>query len=296
MSDESYRKELAFTSTKPYRLFSEFSDACTTYRYIGVCQGVAGAGKTRSALEYARWKLVKPLLPQQLFTLAGKSHSDGNFPHRPFASLVSPTFREILPCHTVYYTAPVSATASRIEREVTALCAALSYLVEAAEEALRGKDDFLMAYRLPERTKLLIVDEANRLTKMAAMEQLRDLYDRGNFGLILMGMPGLEKSLARYPQLYSRIGFVHQFHVLSDEEMRWLLEQHLDDLGMPMRADDFTDQEAVSAVIRITSGNFRILHRLLTQIERILKVNETKLVTKEVVEAARQNLVLGEDE
>jgi hypothetical protein len=78
--------------------------------------------------------------------------------------------------------------------------------------------------------------------------------------------------------------------------MRWLLEQHLDDLGVPIRADDFTDQEAISAVIRITSGNFRILHRLLTQIERILKVNETKLVTKEVVEAARENLVLGTDD
>jgi len=62
------------------------------------------------------------------------------------------------------------------------------------------------------------------------------------------------------------------------------------------RVCDGSDQEAISAVIRITTGNFRILHRLLTQIERILKVNETKLVTKEVVEAARQNLVLGEDE
>jgi DNA transposition AAA+ family ATPase len=294
MSDNM--KELAFASTKPYRLFSEFCDACVTYGYISVCHGVAGAGKTRSALEYTSWKLIKPLLPEQLFTLAGKSYSDGNFPHRPFASLVSPTFREVLPCRSVYYTAPVSATAPRIEREVTALCAAFSYLVEAAEQASRGKDDFLMAYRLPERTKLLLVDEANRLNRMAPIEQLRDLYDKGNFGLILIGMPGLERSLARYPQLYSRIGFVHQFHVLSDEEMRWLLEQHLDDLGVPMRADDFTDQEAISAVIRIRTGNFRILHRLLTQIERILKVNETKLVTKEVVEAARQNLVLGEDE
>ncbi len=85
-----------------------------------------------------------------------------------------------MPCRTVYDTAPVAATVSRIEREVMALSASLSYLVEA-ESASRGKDDILMAYRLPKRTELVIVDEADRL-KMAGLEQLRDLYDRGNFG------------------------------------------------------------------------------------------------------------------
>ncbi|WP_207229551.1 hypothetical protein [Ktedonosporobacter rubrisoli] len=83
----------------------------------------------------------------------------------------------VLSCCTVYYTAPVAATPSRSEHEVIALSATLPYLVEAAEQISCGKDDFLLAYRLPKRTELVIVDEAQRL-KMAALEQIRDPNDR----------------------------------------------------------------------------------------------------------------------
>jgi tetratricopeptide (TPR) repeat protein len=112
MSEQHPKKELGFTTTKPYNQFGEFCDSCLRYRYIGVCHGVPGAGKTRSALQYSSWSRIKPLLPEQLFTLAGRSYLDGNFPHKPFASLVAPSFQEIVPCQSVYYTAPVSATAS----------------------------------------------------------------------------------------------------------------------------------------------------------------------------------------
>ena len=99
--------------------------------------------------------------------------------------------------------------------------------------------------------------------------------------------------LARYAQLYSRVGFVHHYRALSADEMQFLLAQKWAQLGVPFAPDQFTDTEAVAAVIRITAGNFRLIQRLFTQIERILEVNGLRTITKEVVEAAREHLEIG---
>jgi DNA transposition AAA+ family ATPase len=261
-----------FLVTKEYRRFEEFCHACHRDRYIGLCYGPPGVGKTLSARQYARWDVLEPYL--DAWSNAERVRQG------PYGQLAA--------CHTVLYTPTVTATARSLEREIAGLVMQMNCVVDHARAAQATPDS--TGEREP--CTLLIVDEADRL-KMQGLEQLRDFYDRGAVGLVLIGMPGLEKRLARYPQLYSRVGFAHAFRPLSEEEMAFILRHHWAALGRQLDPTQFTDQEAVAAIIRITAGNFRLLNRLVAQIRRITALNSLQTITREVVEVARECLVIG---
>jgi DNA transposition AAA+ family ATPase len=146
---------------------------------------------------------------------------------------------------------------------------------------------------LGDPVQLLLVDEADRLTTVS-LEQLRDLFDRGDFAVLVIGMPGLERRIARYAQFYSRVGFVHEFRPLSAAEVRRLLQEHWTSTGVALPEEATLEEEVITAIIRVTGGNFRLLHRLLAQVQRILETNELAQVTCAVVEAARESLVIGQ--
>ena len=106
-------------------------------------------------------------------------------------------------------------------------------------------------------------------------------------------MSGLEKRLVRYPQFYSRVGFVHEFRALSVAEVRLLLEQHWKPTEVCQSLEGITNEEVLVAIVRITGGNFRLLHRLLSQIARVMELNALSGVTSQVVDAARESLIIG---
>ncbi len=135
-------------------------------------------------------------------------------------------------------------------------------------------------------TTLTLIDEADRLG-MNSLEQVRSIFDTSKIGIVLIGMPGIEKRMSRFPHFYSRIGFVHEFRPLAADEVHrplrggWLPPE----VALPVAP--FTP-EFLAAIIRMTGGNFRLLNRLLTQIERVVRINQAQNVPLDIVDAARE--------
>lgn len=146
--------------------------------------------------------------------------------------------------------------------------------------------------RLNKYIDMIIIDESERLNA-TALEMMRDRYDRTNIALMLIGMPGIERKFSRFPQLYSRVGFAHEYRPLAEEELVFVLRRWWRKLGQELNTEDFTDTQAVAAIARVTRGNFRLVDRLFTQMERVMKINELTTITDDVVEAARSTLVIG---
>jgi DNA transposition AAA+ family ATPase len=299
------QEEVNFVETLEHRRFTEFCDACRRYGYIGLCYGSPGVGKTLSAKHYTRWRNFKNVVSwRQLSDTALKSFEGHSTLF--YCPSVTNTPRQIVSEISVardnLRRLAIEPLRRDEERELEEIRTAERVGAYGWQSRVAGADSVYgrvaKAYAAREKaildpTKLIVVDEADRL-QMASLEQLRAIFDESDLGLILIGMPGLEKRLARYPQFYSRIGFVHEFRPLSQSEMRQLLLQRWMPPDLELLKVAKIDPDAIATIIRVTNGNFRLLHRLLTQIERILEINSRIVLTKGVVEAARETLVIGQ--
>ena len=187
-----------FIATKEHRRFAEFCDACRRDRYIGLCYGPPGVGKTLSARHYVKW--------WQLET------------YQPVKGTTETEFAEIVGSNTIFYTPHVVNSPNRIEQDIQLMRNRLRALAleklyreqEVAREAVRQREaallqqylndpawrsntpplrppktaptDFdIIKYYSEQRdatatrdpTRLLIIDETDRL-KTAGLEQVRE--------------------------------------------------------------------------------------------------------------------------
>jgi DNA transposition AAA+ family ATPase len=267
VTETSFAPPADFIETGEYLRFAEFCDACRDSRYIGLCYGVPGVGKIVSARHYSHWDDFDKLVGPPPHRISGIPR-DGSGPWR-----------------TILYTPGVTNTPRTIEREIDAIWAAVFGLASRLNEPSVQRPR-------PEPPDLIIVDEADRV-KTAGLEQLRDTYDRRPIGLVLIGMPGLQKRLARYAQLYSRVGFVHQYLPLGGAELQHIIHRQSQQLGLGLELYERTEASVLSTIVRITGGNFRLVERLFAQIHRVAQINEVATLTPELVEAAQESLVIG---
>lgn len=86
-----------FIETKEYRRFSEFCDACRREKYIGLCYGSPGVGKTSSARHYAQWDVI-----------------DFDFEDEKSEALLL----DFTSSDTIFYTASVTNSPRRLEEDL----------------------------------------------------------------------------------------------------------------------------------------------------------------------------------
>jgi DNA transposition AAA+ family ATPase len=262
-----------FIATKEHRRFVEFADTVKANGTIGICFGPAGIGKTLSARRYANWDKAEPLLIEW----GPRVESDAE------------VYAALHRSRTVIYTPPVIQTPKQFRQELDHIISRVAICISqhGPQEKYRHG-----APRHATLISLVIIDEAERLSP-TSLELLRDQFDREKLGVILIGMPGLEKQFSRYPQFYSRVGFAHQYRPLTQDELIFVLQRQWRARCRELDPEDYTDHQTISAIAQTTRGNFRLLERMLIQIERIMKINELSTVTNDVVEAARSTLVIG---
>jgi hypothetical protein len=141
------------------------------------------------------------------------------------------------------------------------------------------------------RCQLKLRTAIDRL-QMNSLEQVRSVFDSGDMGMILIGMPGIEKRIARFPQLYSRIGFVHEFRPLGAAEVQGLLERCWTPPGVTLPDSGLTP-EVIARLVRMPEATCDFSHGCSPRLNASW-VSTTPRLSRSKSEAARDSLVIGQ--
>jgi DNA polymerase III delta prime subunit len=197
-----------FVSTLEHRRFVEFCEACRRYKYIGLCYGPSGVGKTLSARTYSRWDKVRqsdrwtsgptenPLLDTVFYT-PGVVNAPGNIATdiRQARDTLKDLAKRPL---RMDREKKLESIQRRDEQHSEKVLRTYDWLTERIPKLRPTYGQVARKYgekewQIEAPTSLIVIDEADRL-RMASLEQVRAIFDAQEIGLVLVGMPGLEKA------------------------------------------------------------------------------------------------------
>lgn len=117
-----------------------------------------------------------------------------------------------------------------------------------------------------DRQRPLVIDEAEFTlhNNAAVLEKIRDISDRAEVSVVLIGMKNIQKRIARFGQISSRIAQVVTFMPATLADVT---------LACAKLCDYSLSPELASEVYRLSDGRMRDVLNILAELERLVKAN-----------------------
>lgn len=153
----------------------------------------------------------------------------------------------------------------------------LEELIEELGETpyFRTSDLFKQCVKqLKEKPRIIIVDEIDYLvTDKKTIETLRDIHDKTDVPIVLVGMNKADKKLIRYSHLYDRISKKLKFEPFSQNDVKSIITQ-LSEIEMTDCAVKYIFSQA---------NRLRQIVKLLNMAENICRTNGLKIIDEKTL-------------
>jgi Cdc6-like AAA superfamily ATPase len=135
---------------------------------------------------------------------------------------------------------------------------------------------------LLEVPKVLIIDEIDHILNSGkVIETVRDIYDKTNTPVILMGMNKADKKLKHYRHIYDRVSEILKFEPFSYEEIKNIVDQ-LSEVSI--------EEDALNLIYQ-NSNRLRQVVSLISRAEELARANNINSVNAELLKNGANKLI-----
>lgn len=129
--------------------------------------------------------------------------------------------------------------------------------------------------------RVLIVDEVDYLTmdKNKSIEILRDIHDKTNIPVVLVGMTNAHSRLKKFSHLYDRLSEIVKFERFSKSDIKTIVKE--------LSEIEFTD--CATKYIYSNLNRFRQIVKVINKAETIAKANGLSSIDEILIKEAIQN-------